>query len=89
MSRHIIRKIRLAHCKRGPSICEECREMDTEKICLLDICPPHQGEIQRRVIQVTRGGETTWCEFDIVRTFESQEEARKYADENAIQDVEF
>ena len=88
MSRHIIRKIRLAHCKRGPSICAKCREMDVEKICLLDICPPHMGEIQRRVIQISTGGETAWREFDVVRAFESKEEARKYADENAIGDVE-
>ena len=52
--------------------------MDAEKICLLDICP--EGEMQRRVIQV--GGE--WHEFEIVRSFDSEEEARVYADEHGI-----
>jgi len=52
MSCYIIRKIRIAHYKRGPAICDKCREMNEERICLLDICPPHVGEIQRRVIQV-------------------------------------
>lgn len=86
--RYIIRKNRIAHCKRGPVICEKCREMDVERICLLDICPPRAGEIQRRVIQVNVGGENVWREFDVVRAFESEEEARAYADENGIQDVE-
>jgi hypothetical protein len=84
MSRYIIRKMRLTHCKRGPSICARCREMDVEKICLLDIEPPRVGEIQRRVIQVNVGGETVWREFDVVRTFEGQEKAQEYADQNDI-----
>lgn len=84
MPRYIIRKVGLAHCKRGPSRCEKCREMNIERICLLDICPPDQGKIQRRVIQVSREGEKVWREFDIVKIFESQEEAEKYAEENEI-----
>jgi hypothetical protein len=89
MSRYIIRKIRIAHCKKGPSICDQCREMDAERICLLDICPPRVGEIQRRVIQVNIEGEEVWREFDIVRAFESEEEAREYASRNGIKDMEF
>jgi len=58
--------------------------MNIERICLLDICPPDQGKIQRRVIQVSREGEKVWREFDIVKIFESQEEAEKYAEENEI-----
>ena len=79
MSSYIIKRMRLTHCKRGPSVCEKCREMDVEKICLLDIAPPHIGEIQRRVIEVELEGETVWREFDIIRTFETEEEAREYA----------
>jgi hypothetical protein len=89
MSRYIIRKMHLAHCKRGPSRCEKCREMDTERICLLDICPPDEGMMQRRVIQVEREGKTGWREFDIVKVFENQEEAEEYAAEKGIKDVEY
>jgi len=89
MSRYIIRRMRLAHCKRGPVVCEECRQMDEEKMCLLDICPPDEGMGQRRVIEIHRGGESVWREFDIARAFESKEEAREYADQNGIEDVEF
>jgi hypothetical protein len=89
MSRYIIRRIRLAHCKKGPSLCDKCREMDAERICLLDIGPPRVGEIQRRVIQVNREGGKVWREFDVVRAFESEEEAKEYADRHMIEDVEF
>lgn len=85
---YIIRKMRSAHCKRGPSVCEKCREIDGERICLLDICPPHVREIQRRVVQVNRGGDEVWREFDVVMIFGSEEEARDYADRNAIEDIE-
>ena len=87
MACYIIRKMRLAHCKRGPSICEKCREMDEEKICLLDICPPDQGMVQRRVIEVRRGDERTWREFDILRAFESEQEAREYAEQHGVNDI--
>jgi hypothetical protein len=30
-----------------------------------------------------------WYEFDIVRTFESEEEAKEYANKSGIEDVEF
>ncbi|MBU0492707.1 MAG: hypothetical protein KKA73_15115 [Chloroflexi bacterium] len=89
MPRYVIRKVRLAHCKKGPAVCEQCREMDVERICLLDICPPHVGEIQRRVIQIVVGGESVWREFDIVRAFENQEQARAYAVQHGLADVEF
>jgi hypothetical protein len=87
MSCTIIRRIRLAHCKRGPAVCEKCREMDVERICLLDICPPDQGLMQRRVIEVEVDGEVTWREFDVIRAFDSEEEARAYAETEGIKDV--
>jgi hypothetical protein len=83
MPGYVIRRIRIAHCKRGPARCDKCRELDAERICLLDICP--EGEMQRRVIQV-RG---VWRGFDVVRMFDSEEAARAYADEHGIEDVAF
>ena len=88
MPSYVIRRMRLAHCKRGPSVCEKCREMDEEKICLLDVCPPRQGEIQRRVIELETEGERVWREFDIVRVLESEAEAGEYAATHGIEDVE-
>jgi hypothetical protein len=87
MTCHIIRKIRLAHCKRGPAVCEKCRQMDVERICLLDICPPDAGQMQRRVIEVLVDGKTEWHEFDVVRMFADEQEAKAYAAQNGIEDV--
>lgn len=84
MTRYIIQKIRLAHCKKGPALCAQCREMDVERLCLLDICPPDQGLVQRRVIQVQVDGELAWREFDVVRVFDDEQEARAYAEQEGI-----
>jgi hypothetical protein len=61
--------------------------MNVTRICLLDIAPPDRGKIQRRVIQVSIDGQETWREFDVVRAFESREEALAYAAANGIEDV--
>jgi hypothetical protein len=87
MPRHIIRRIRLAHCKRGPEVCEKCREMNVERICLLDICLPDAGQVQRRVIEISVDGETEWREFDVVQMFADEQEAKAYAAQNGIKDV--
>ena len=79
LPRYIIRRIRLAHCSRGPERCEQCRRMDVEKVALLDIEPPHPGEMARRVIEVELGGEKVWREFDVVRAFDTEAEALQYA----------
>jgi len=86
---YIIRRIRLAHCKRGPAHCEKCREMDEERVCLLDICPPNPGMVQRRVIEIEVEGERAWREFEVVRVFEDDAEARAYASENGVEDSLF
>ena len=86
--RYVIRKIPMAHCKRGPKRCEKCREMDYERVCLLDTEPEDAGMVQRRVVDVTVDGETAWREFDILRVFADEEEALTYAREHGIESVE-
>ncbi len=78
----------MAHCKRGPERCEKCREMEAGRICLLEIAPPDAGMMQRRVIEVTVDGESLWREFDIVRSFDDEEQAITYARENGVGDIE-
>ena len=84
---YVIRRIQLAHCKRGPERCEQCRQMNAERICLLDVCPPHPGEIQRRVIEVSVEGERAWREYDIARSFDTEAEALAFAAEHGVEDV--
>ncbi len=87
MDRYVIRVVRTAHCKRGPDRCEECRRLDRAAICLLDLAPPDAGLVQRRVMPVEIGGETVWREYDVVRAFSDEAEARDYARAHGIADV--
>lgn len=87
MPKYIIRTIRLTHCARGPELCAKCREMDRPAICLLDIDPPNHGREARRTIEVEIDGRKEWREFDVIRSFQSEAEARKYAEENGISDI--
>jgi len=61
--------------------------MNVERICLLDIDPLDAGLMQRRVIEIVVDGRPTWHEFDIVRTFDSEEDALRYAEREGIRDV--
>lgn len=87
MPHPIIRRIRLAHCARGPELCAQCREMDREVPALLDVDPPNYGQVARRMIAVTMAGVEVWREFDVVRVFASEEEARAYGEEHRIGDI--
>ena len=88
MADHIIRRIRLAHCKRGPDRCAKCREMDQEKICLLQLFSPGTSLAQRRTIQVQDNGEPIWREFEVVKAFDTEAEAREYAVEHGLEDIQ-
>ena len=89
MPKYVIRRIAMAHCKRGPARCEKCRAMDTTKPCLLDVDPPGAGMIQRRVIEIGAGDAKEFREFDVARVFETDEEAKRYAAEHGIADAVF
>jgi hypothetical protein len=62
--------------------------MDVERICLLDICPPDAGMVQRRVIEIAMDGKAEWREFDVVRMFADEQEAATYAVQNGIEDID-
>ena len=82
--RRLIRRIRLAHCARGPKRCARCREADRAVIALLDLDPPRRGTTARRVIDVVVDGETRWLEYDLERVFESEVDARAFAAEHGV-----
>lgn len=86
--RYVIKRLRLAHCKRGPRRCAQCRAMNIDALCLLDVAPPDRGKLQRRVTQVEVDGEVVWREFDIVRMFDDAAQALAYAEEHGIRDVQ-
>ena len=88
MPRYLIRRIRLAHCARGPEQCEQCRALDREVPALLDVDPPNYGMVARRIIEIQTAEGPAWREFDVVRTFQDEREARAYASEHGVTDVE-
>jgi hypothetical protein len=61
--------------------------MDQGRICLLDIDPPDAGIVQRRVLEVVIDGDSVWREYDVVRSFNDETEAREYAAEQGINDI--
>ena len=62
---------------------DEYREL---RYALLDICPDAPGTIARPIIQITVGGEKQYREFDLVKFFESRDEAATYAARYGIDD---
>ena len=87
MKNYVIREIRMAHCKRGPQRCEKCCEIDIDKICLLEIFPEDYGLSQRRVMAFDHAGEKKRLTFEVVKVFDSADEARSFAQQNHISDV--
>jgi len=79
--RYIARLMRVPHCKRGPENCQICREKNILRWHLLDIDPPDQDRVQRPVIELDVAGEKQFRVFDVIKTFASEEEARKYLSE--------
>jgi len=87
MRNHIIRKIQFTHCKKGPANCEMCRKNNREDICLLKLYPPNTDNVQRRMIQATVDGEEKWWEYEVVRSFTDEREARYFAQQHGITDI--
>ena len=56
------------------------------RIALLNVCPPNRGKVARPTVATKSGAN---LEFDIVRLFDTEEEAKRFAQSNGISDVEF
>ncbi|MHA1930600.1 MAG: hypothetical protein ACTSV2_18675 [Candidatus Thorarchaeota archaeon] len=87
-SHDIIRVISPPHCARGSTRCQKCKEaLEVRKICLLRV----YGEslAARPVIEVNIEGNPVFLAFDVMRYFETKEEALEYAKENSVSDIVF
>lgn len=81
---HVIKKRAQIHCARGPKWCNKCQEMAREKkYCLMELFPK-PGNVARPVAEFTIDGEKQMCEFDIIKVFDSDKEAKEYAKANSI-----
>ncbi|MGY5876791.1 MAG: hypothetical protein RTU30_13665 [Candidatus Thorarchaeota archaeon] len=85
----IIRVRRGMHCARGPKHCSKCAEASKNvSIVLLELVGD-DGRMARPVIEVERDGDRFHLAFNIVKKFDTEEEARAYAKEHGITDVKF
>jgi hypothetical protein len=89
-TRYIIRRIGLTHCARGRARCQRCAALESQPAvpCLLDVSPPDAGLVTRRITQISRDGDVKWVEFDVAMVFETEEEAKEFAEKEGIVDVE-
>jgi hypothetical protein len=59
------------------------------RIAILDICPPNRGMVARPTTSIIVDGEATYYEYDVIRVFADEKEAKKFARENKLTDVSF
>ena len=59
------------------------------RIALLDICPPNKGMVARPMTTVFVDREPIMLEFDVIKVFENEAEAAKYASENGLKFLNF
>ncbi len=87
-SQDIIRVISPPHCARGSTRCQKCKDaLEITKICLLRVYS--ESLSARPVIEVDINDEPVFLAFDVIKYFETQEEAQTYAEQNAISDIDF
>jgi hypothetical protein len=84
----IIRVISPPHCARGPHGCDACAEAAKIKVICLVRVYFDPGQFARPIMELSRDGDTSYFEFDVVRRFENESEAVKYALDNGIEDME-
>jgi hypothetical protein len=58
-----------------------------KRIALLDLCPADRGTVARPMLPMMIDNKPQMFEYDVVRVFKNQKEAKKYAKENNITDV--
>lgn len=84
----IIKKLPKIHCARGPQWCEKCREaMKDTSFCLIKVYL-EQGDVARPMTEIYVGCRRIYGEYDVVKRFESEKEAKQYAIKNGI-DITF
>lgn len=82
---HVMKK---GHCARGPASCEKCKTAAAEpaRPKLLDLCP-WPADAARPVVELVRGGEKTYRVYEVLKSFDTAEEARAFAAQYGLEDV--
>jgi len=80
----MIKKMTIPHCARGPTGCDKCKEAaKEEKICLLRIYFK-AGNVARPMTEIVVNGEKILAEYDVMKIFNDEVEAKEYAKKNSI-----
>lgn len=58
-------------------------------LALLDVCPKDRGMMARPMTVIFVKGEPVYFEYDVIRVFRDEPEAKRYAAENGITDVSY
>ena len=73
------------HCARPRGACKKCTKLaeEGEQYCLISFQLSAE-EIARPMITIEINEEKVLCEFDLIKIFKDESEAREYAIENGI-----
>ena len=84
MSDKIVKMIPF-HCARPRGACKKCTELaeEGEKYCLVSFQYSAE-EMARPMMTIEINGEKVLCEFDLLKIFKDESEAREYATENEL-----
>ncbi|MHA1724521.1 MAG: hypothetical protein ACTSYC_03715 [Promethearchaeota archaeon] len=82
----IIKKLILFHCARCAKFCEKCNELAKEgkKFCLIQVylTPTNQT---KPIFEIELDGKKILREFDVVKIFKNNNEARQYSINHSIE----
>lgn len=83
-----IQVMKKLHCARGPARCEQCKAAAAEpsKPKLLDLCP-WPPNAARPVVDLVRNGATQHRVYEVLKTFDTVEQARSFATDYGLEDV--
>ena len=73
------------HCARPKGACNKCAQLaeEGEKYCLISFQYSAE-EISRPMMTIEINGEEVLCEFELMKIFKDEGEARKYALNNGL-----
>ncbi len=82
----LIKRMPYIHCARGPLRCEKCKEFEnrSESFALIKVYLK-QGDIARPMTEVYVGCQRIFGEYDVLKRFEDDNEAKHYAIKNGIE----
>jgi len=82
----IIKKMPYIHCARGSKTCAKCKELEKKNKDFALIKVYLKGtEISRPMMEIIVGSQRIFGEYDILKRFKNQSEAKEYTIKNKIE----